>query len=59
VRVGFGAWFSALPSLLKVLVIAGIVVASFAIGASMVASTLAAWRYLAEMLSRKGKGPEG
>jgi hypothetical protein len=55
--VGFGAWFSTLPAILKVLVIVGIVAGSFAVGASLVASTLAAWRTLAEMVSRKKKGP--
>jgi uncharacterized protein (DUF2062 family) len=53
--MGLGAWLSPLPALLKVLVIVGIVVGGFAVGAAFVVSTLSAWRYLAEVLGRRKK----
>ncbi len=60
--MGFGGWFSTLTPLLKVLVVIGIVVAGFAVGASFVVSTLGAWKYLAEILGRRdgnGKRKDG
>jgi hypothetical protein len=56
--MGFGAWFSTLTPFVKVLVVIGIVVAGFAIGAAFVVSTLGAWKYLAEILGRRDKKGE-
>jgi hypothetical protein len=53
--MGLGAWLSPLPALLKVLVIVGIVVGGFAVGAAFVFSTLSAWRYLSDVLGRRKK----
>jgi hypothetical protein len=53
--VGFNAWFNALPLILKILVIIGIVVGSFAVGASFVASTLRAWKLFGERMERRGQ----
>ncbi len=55
VPVGFGPWFSALPAILKILVILGIVVGAFGVGASLVVSTLRGWALLSELLSHRGK----
>ncbi len=57
--MGFGAWISTLPALLKALVVLGIVVVGFAVGAAFVVSTLSAWRYLSEVLARRDKKKSG
>ncbi len=57
--MGFGAWLSTLPVLLKALVVLGIVVVGFGVGAAFVFSTLGAWRYLSEMLARRNKKKGG
>jgi hypothetical protein len=56
--VTFNAWFAALPLLLKILVVLGIVVGSFLVATSFVASTLSAWKYLGGILSRRDKDKE-
>jgi hypothetical protein len=55
----FSSWFSALPLILKLLVILGIVVGSFGIGASFVVSTVRAWTFLGEAISRRMKDGKG
>jgi uncharacterized membrane protein (DUF485 family) len=56
--VGFNAWFAALPVVLKLLVILGIVVGSLAVGASFVASTIRVWRVFGDFASRREKSEE-
>jgi hypothetical protein len=54
--VSFNAWFAALPLVLKLLVILGIVAGSLAVGVSFVTSTFRIWRAFGDFLSRREKG---
>ncbi len=64
--MSFNAWFAALPVVLKILVILGIVIGSFGVGASFVTSTLKVWKAFGDLISRrensekkeKEQGPE-
>jgi hypothetical protein len=53
--VGFNAWFDALSPVLKIAVILGIVVASFALATSFVASVVRIWKMLAQFHSKRKK----
>jgi hypothetical protein len=53
--VGFNSWFSALPAILKILVIFGIVLGSFAVGTSFIVSAFRIWKFFAPRFLRRDK----